>query len=137
MRQQCFAVRGQTCIDTIDPVTGLTTCYRKTLDECRTEYPTAERMTLDEFRESKAREQDTTITWTETTEARYYEMLDVLPPACSRGNGFLVGEPWDHHAITGRPRYQACLFYGGKYYASSRPVSVTEFLNPALMTVTP
>ena len=32
-------------------------------------------------------------------------------PACGPGNGFLVGNP-DHHAITGQPRYQACIQRG-------------------------
>ena len=54
----------------------------------------------------------TAITWIETTEERYYEMLGVLPPA-SQGSmigahGFQVGEPMDHNE-RGEPSCRYCL----------------------------
>ena len=36
------------------------------------------------------------MTWKRTTEAKYDEMLEILPPALWTGLGFLVGEPLDH-----------------------------------------
>jgi hypothetical protein len=46
--------------------------------------------------------------WKEVDEARYDEMLGVLPPALWLAKGFLVGEPYDHRLCTitgvyGRP----------------------------------
>lgn len=130
---ECFAIPGQTMIDTIDSETGLTHIYRKTLDDVRAEvhtwadYSKAERMTIDAFCQSKADAQDTPITWELITEERYWEMLECLPPALWTGNGFLVGEPYDHHAITGQPRYQACIQRGKDYLTSSRPMTKAEF----------
>jgi hypothetical protein len=50
-------------------------------------------------------------TWKESTEKRYWEMLEVLPPAAMTGLGFLVGEPFDHGTCTVKgftlPRYSA------------------------------
>ena len=36
--------------------------------------------------------------WVPTTREMYTEMLNVLPPACQRGDSFLVGEPKTHDA---------------------------------------
>ena len=130
---ECFAIPGHTMIDTIDSETGLTHIYRKTLDDVRAEvhtwadYSKAERMTIDAFRQSKADAQDTPITWELITEERYWEMLECLPPALWTGNGFLVGEPYDHHAITGQPRFQACMKKWNEHFASSRPMTKAEF----------
>lgn len=130
---ECFAIRGVTMIDLINPATGLTAIYSKTLEECRAEkgYEHAERMTIDEFCQSKAATQDTPIIWEPVTEEHYYEMLEVLPPAAYLPHGFLVGEPWDHHALTGRPRYQAFIGDKGGYFASSRPMTKREFMELA------
>ena len=134
---ECFAIRGVTMIDTIDSETGLTHIYQKTLDQVRAEvhtwadYSKAERMTIDEYCQSKADAQDTPVEWTETTVEKYDEMLGCVPPICYHGGpcgGFLVGEPYDHHAMTGRPRYTAFIHKGGKYYESSRPMQKSEFL---------
>ena len=126
---ECIAVKGLTMIDVINPDTDLTAIYGKTLDECRQEkgYENAERMTIDEFCQSKAQAQDTPIAWEPTTEERHDEMLGCLPPAAYGVNGFLVGEPWDHHALTGRPRYQAFIHNGDQYLVSSRPMTKAEF----------
>jgi hypothetical protein len=59
-------------------------------------------------------------------------MLEVLPPAVMARGGFLVGEPWDHHALTGRPRYAAFVELGGRWFESTRPVTVAEFRSPGL-----
>lgn len=130
---ECFAIPGHTMIDTIDSETGLTHIYRKTLDDVRAEvhtwadYSKAERMTIDAFCQSKADAQDTPITWELITEERYNELLECLPPALWTGSGFLVGEPYDHHAITGQPRFQACMKKWNEHFASSRPMTKAEF----------
>lgn len=126
---ECFAIRGETMIDVIHPITGKTAIYGKTLEDCRAEkgYAQAERMTIEEFCQSKAEKQDTPIVWEDTTEDYYYEMLEVLPPIAWNHAGFLVGEPWDHHALTGRPRYQAVTKLGDSYKRSSRPLTVKEW----------
>lgn len=130
---ECFAIPGHTMIDTIDSETGLTHINRKTLEQVRAEqhtwadYSKAERMTIDAFCESKAAAQDTPITWEPTTAERYDEMLGCLPPVLWTGNGFLVGEPYDHHAITGQPRYQAFFKRGETYLQSKRPLTKAEF----------
>ena len=45
-------------------------------------------------------------------EERYREMMECLPPAAYRRDGFLVGEPQDHDAETGEPRYEAFIRRG-------------------------
>lgn len=58
--------------------------------------------------------------WRSCTERRYYEMLEVLPPALWLAKGFLVGEPTDHRTCTVRghiaPTYAAFVSHGGKFY---------------------
>lgn len=65
--------------------------------------------------------------FTKTTEAKYWEMLEVLPPAIMTGDGFLVGEPMDHNA-QGQPRFSAFFEYPrGTFYESVGPMTVAEF----------
>ena len=126
----CFAVPGgQSIIDLVHPVTGLTVIYGRTLEEVQREpgYEKAERMLVDDFLRDKAASQDTPITWTETTHEKFYEMLECLPPAAMNNGGFLVGEPWDHHALTGAPRYAGYKQIGDQYYAANRPMTRKEF----------
>lgn len=73
-----------------------------------------------------------------TTQERYWEMLECLPPAAQTGAGFLVGEPYDHDA-KGRERYFA--FFWQRYddfekaahgleeafYEAAAPMTVAEF----------
>ena len=70
-------------------------------------------------------------TFTETTEERYGEMLDVLPPAAYGNLGFLVGEPVTHRRCTVAgcyaPTYDAFMHWKGQYYASDEPMTVFEF----------
>lgn len=104
----CFAIPGETIIDIVDPATERTCIYGRTLDEVRAEegYASAIKMRVDDFCKDKAARQDAeSKEWEETTEEKYYDMLNVLPPAAMCNGAFLVGEPWDHHAVTGRPRF--------------------------------
>jgi hypothetical protein len=66
----------------------------------------------------------------ECTEARYNEMLEILPPALWLGHGFLVGEPHDHRRckVTKKmaPTY-AAFFYGFGRYFEGEPMTMAEF----------
>jgi len=125
--ERCFAVPGKTMIDVINPQTGLSYYYGKDLQKVREEHPDAVEMTVDEYCASKAKAQDTPLEWVETNEEKYMEMLEVLPPAGWQLGIFLVGEPWDHHALTGAPRF-ACYRQDGKQFrASNRPITRKEF----------
>ncbi len=115
-------------IDLIHPETGKSLIEGETLEQIRRRYPTAEVVNVDDWLAAKAAKQDEPVTWKETTEERYHEMLNVLPPACWIGGYFLVGEPWDHHAVNGRPRYAAFGQVGqnGRYVEASRPMTIVE-----------
>jgi hypothetical protein len=50
----------------------------------------------------------------------------VLPPAFWQGGLFLVGEPWDHDAGTGQPRYAAFWKRAAVYLEADRPITRRE-----------
>jgi hypothetical protein len=126
--ERCFASKARgTIIDVLRPATGLTACYGKTLAQIRDECPDATEMSIDEFCAWKSSQQRTPITWEPTTAERFDEMLGVLPPAAMRDNGFLVGEPWDHDALNGQPRFSAYRKRGDVYEVSNRPMTRAEF----------
>lgn len=127
MTEYVFAVPGANSI--IDNVAddGRSVIARETLDEIRVRYPGAERVSWPEWQAERARRQDIPITWERVTEQQYNEMRDVLPPLCFTSRGFLVGEPVDHHAGSGRPRFQAYIARLGHYYRSTRPLTVQEY----------
>jgi hypothetical protein len=131
---ECYAVPGEnSMIDAIHPVTGLTIYSHNTKEELLLRYPDAVRMTIDEFCEQKAARQHSPISWLPVTEETYWEMLECLPPAYRNGNGFLVGEPCDHDASNGQPRYQAFVkWHWGtdkaiEYRQASRPMTIKEY----------
>ena len=71
------------------------------------------------------------MAWKKTTEAKYWEMLEILPPACMAYGGFLVGEPWNHSPI-GEPRFEAYVTVtsssGGKeWWVNTEPMTIAEF----------
>jgi len=115
-------------IDLVHPNTGKTVIYGKTLEDCRQEhgYELAELMLVDDFCKQKAAKQDSPLTFDQTTEDEFNEMLNVLPPAYMGHGFFLVGEPCDHHALTGEPRYQAYGEAMDKFIKSSRPMTIRE-----------
>jgi hypothetical protein len=51
----------------------------------------------------------------QVTPERYYEMLEVLPPAIMTLNGFLVGEPVTHNNH-GLPLYDCYYEKNGQYF---------------------
>lgn len=126
--ETAFAVPGEdSLIDVIRPETGRSWIQDQTLEQIRERYPGAEVVNIEAFCAAKAARQDTPIQWDETTAEHYWEMLEVLPPACMLAGGFLVGEPCDHHAGNGQPRFQAFRKIGEKHFAASRPMTVREF----------
>ncbi len=122
-----YAIPGQNhIIDTINPQTDLTSVYGKTEAEVHAQEPLAVRMTWEQWRTAAVARQQTPITWTQVTEGKYQEMLEVLPPAYWSGGAFLVGEPWDHCFATGAPRFAAYIERAGRFYTASRPMTVKE-----------
>ena len=114
-------------IDTIDPVTGLTSINGKTPEEVFMDNPKAERMTMESFRAKASMGQHTPITWNPTTCERFEEMLGAVPPAAMRKGAFLQGEAMDHDYATGEERCEAYRYERGTYYVSSRPMTLREF----------
>lgn len=126
--KQAFAVPGEdNIIDLVHPITGHGVYSNETLEEIGIRYPGAEVVNFDDWMKAKAAKQDCPVTWAETTEAKYWEMLEVLPPAFHNDFGFLVGEPWDHHATSGAPRFAAYRQKDGKFFVASRPMTRREF----------
>jgi len=126
--KQAFAVPGSdSIVDLVHPVTGRSVHYGNTLEEIRARYPGAELVEFDAWLQSKAERQHSPIEWTETTEEKYFEMLEVLPPAYMGNGGFLVGEPYDHDAGNGQPRWTAFRQVGEKFFAANRPMTIAEF----------
>ena len=119
--------RTSTVIDIIHPRLGIGIYGGQTLAECRAKNPDAEEMDFEEFCKWLAEQQRTPITWEETTQERFDDMMGILPPAAMTGNAFLVGEPSDHDAGNGMPRFQAYRRRGNAYQASSRPMTRKEF----------
>jgi hypothetical protein len=122
-----FAVPGSsTVIDFVHPNTGASVINGESLDVVRLRYPGAELVSFDAWQAARAAEQDTPIEWTETTAEQYDEMLGCVPPAFWRAGLFLVGEPMDHHALSGAPRFSAFRQIGSRYFESSRPITIRE-----------
>ena len=122
-----FAVPGSdSVLDMVHPDTGRSMVYGKTLEQIRAENPGAEVVNFFAWMAAKAERQHTPVVWSECPEARYHEMLEVLPPAFWQGGLFLVGEPWDHDAGTGQPRYAAFWKRGGVYLTADRPMTCRE-----------
>lgn len=119
-------------IDVIHPITNRGAYSNETLEQVRIRYPLAEIIDIQAHCEAKAKRQDSPIIWDEVTERKYWEMLEVLPPAVMHSGAFMVGEPCDHHATTGAPRF-SCYYYTKDasdkttYYGASRPMTVKEF----------
>lgn len=75
------------------------------------------------------------MTWKKSTFERYWQMLEMLPPAAQTGNGFLVGEPVRHDG-DGRALYTAFWQQGDAYFESAHPMSVASFRSLVAADVT-
>lgn len=125
---EAFAVPGKkNLIDLVHPITGRSAIQGETLEQIQTRYPGAVKVNMDEWLKDRAEAQDSPIEWLKVYSERYDEALNALPPACMIGDAFLLGEPQDHHALNGQPRFDAyrCMAY--QHYVSSRPMTVKEF----------
>ena len=124
----CYAVPGEnSIIDAVNPTTGLSWYNGETLEQVRLRYPLAELMLLDDYCTAKYERQNSAIVWNEISQEQYDEWFECLPPAAWGHRAFLVGEPSDHCAKTGRPRYHACRMVGDIAQAASRPMTRAEF----------
>jgi hypothetical protein len=126
-----YAIPGENHIIDAIGADGLTWVNKHTQAEVLARYPDAERYSMDDWLAAKAARQQTPITWAPTTALRYAEMLSVLPPVAYNGWSFLVGEPDDHCAATGRPRFRAYRTYlmgRARYEVASRPLTLAEFV---------
>lgn len=122
-----FAVSGEdSIIDLRHPATGLSSVYGETLEQIQARYPGAVVVNVDAWMAAKAERQHTPVEWRPCSEDRYHEMLNVLPPAFWQGGLFLVGEPMDHDAGNGQPRFTAFWKRGGKFYEADRPMTRRE-----------
>lgn len=69
--------------------------------------------------------------WKSIRESRYYEALEMLPPACHTGYGFLLGEPTIHRkcAVTKEiaPAFAAFVEYQGRFFEATEAVTIKEF----------
>jgi hypothetical protein len=69
--------------------------------------------------------------WKRTSKEKYWDALEVLPPAFQDHRGFLLGEPHDHAVceVTGtmHPRYDAYIHRADRYYVSIRPLTIHEY----------
>ncbi len=63
--------------------------------------------------------------WIATTREKYWEMLEVLPPAAMRNGAFMVGEAMDHHK--GSPRFSCFKQVGEQYFELSQPITMKRF----------
>jgi hypothetical protein len=79
-----------------------------------------------EFRHKVERADIEDVTWIETTEERFHEMLGVVPPVAMDGRWFLVGEATDHDKH-GYARYDCYRQQGDAYQKASRPVNRGEY----------
>jgi hypothetical protein len=124
---EVYAVPGsRSIVDAIDPETGLTLFCQETAEQIRISHPDAVRMSFEAWQAAASEQQRTPIEWLDTTADQYHEMLNVLPPAFWANGLFLVGEPTDHDALTGRPRFSAYRQIGDAYAEASRPVTIAE-----------
>lgn len=105
-------------------------------EELLARYPDAVLSTYEAWSSARGAEQDSSVTWTEITERQFWDALGALPPALQIGSAFLLGEPFDHHAVTGQPRFTAYVqrvIAGAedvrteRFEASSRPMTRAEF----------
>jgi hypothetical protein len=72
------------------------------------------------------------VKWKKVSERRYWDMLEILPPALMEGGKFMVGEPWDHGpcAVNGGeayPRFSAFFRVDGAHYEGNKPMTRAEF----------
>ena len=66
------------------------------------------------------------MTWKQVSRERYWDMLEILPPAVMGGGAFMVGEPISHDAA-GQPTFRGFLKAGDKYFEAVDLMSIPDF----------
>lgn len=64
--------------------------------------------------------------WKPCSKARYWDMLEVLPPAVMGGGAFMVGEPQSHDA-NGQPTFWGFKQVGDKYFEATQAMNIQDF----------
>lgn len=127
-KEYCFAdPDGNNVIDLVTPDQKTGVFSKMSIADLEKETPAGRVMELAEWCKIKSARQNTPVEWLESTEESYDEALGCLPPVAYSSSGFLVGEPYDHDALTGKPRFQAYRFNGFDHFKSSRPMTIQEF----------
>lgn len=71
------------------------------------------------------------MTYHDTTEERYFDMIGALPPEAYGAGGFLVGEPSSFRRcrVTGKgaATYEAFFEADGRYRQADEPMTTDEF----------
>ena len=128
--KEAFAVPGQdNIVDVIRPDTGRSWHYNNTLEEMRERYPGAVAVNMREFFgaiDAKREKEMAEAIWIAITREKYWEMLEVLPPAAMRNGAFMVGEAMDHHK--GSPRFSCFKQVGEEYFELSQPITMKRFV---------
>lgn len=115
-------------IDFVDKTTGLTHINRQSLAEVQERYPDAQIMNFDDYLNQKIARQNNELTFEEITEEQFDNALNALPPEKMLKGNFLIGEPYDHCAETGQPRFHGYFYKNYRYEISSRPMTIKEFV---------
>lgn len=66
--------------------------------------------------------------WKPCTRARYWDMLEVLPPAVMGPAAFMVGEPMSHDPATGQPTFTGFKMVGNKFFEAVEPMTIRQFV---------
>lgn len=106
---------------------GVSGVRGETLAEIQVRYPNAALVRFEDWYAESQQHHRQPGYWMTTTEARYFDMLNVLPPAAMTAGAFLVGEASDHHGAAGRPRFACYRTNGTAFDTYSRPMSHAEF----------
>lgn len=67
------------------------------------------------------------MNWKPCTKAKYWDMLEVLPPAVMGGGAFMVGEPQSHDPATGQPTFWGYKQVGEKFFATDEAMTIQAF----------
>ena len=130
----CFANINDHCIDDLINMETKTGVYsKKSIPELQKDNPTAKVMKISEWSQIRHNRQNTPVQWVASTAANYDYALGCLPPIAYNGSGFLIGEPYDHDALTGKPRFTAHIMRGDKFFKSDRPMTIERFTKGPLL----
>lgn len=127
---QLVLAKGLKLIDCV--VDGKTIYEKVSAEEALAKDPELRLIPMDQFCSEVGKVQDEPVKWSSIEDDDYYEKMNCLPPALTQSYGFLLGEPQDHHFVSGKPRFAAFLRLGtgnlARFLRSSRPLTASEFV---------